>query len=123
MWWAGGALPEIRIPRRTRRLCQTCPVTPAQVVQGVFDGLAEGLVHATREEAVETGAFVDFVEIRNRFSVANDVACGVSCRRAVAVVEGALDQIGGGQQVLQSLLILDADGLGTDSSARRTAAI
>jgi hypothetical protein len=37
-------------------------------VQGVFDRLAEGLVHAVGEEAVEAGALVHLVEVRQQQS-------------------------------------------------------
>jgi hypothetical protein len=39
---------------------------------------------------------------------------GVGHRRAVAVVEQALDEVGGGQQVLEPLLVLDADGVAAE---------
>ena len=35
-------------------------------------------------------------------------------RRAVGVVEHALDEVAGGQQVLQALLVLDADGVAAE---------
>ncbi|MFM1942847.1 MAG: hypothetical protein RI897_1829 [Verrucomicrobiota bacterium] len=38
-------------------------IAPTEVVQRIFDGLAEGVVDALGHEAVEAGAFVYFVEV------------------------------------------------------------
>ena len=80
-------------------------------MEGVFDGLAEGGVDAVGEEAVEAGAFIDLVEVGDGLAAADDFAGGVFHRGAVAVVEGAFDEVGGGKEVLEALLVLDADGL------------
>jgi hypothetical protein len=40
--------------------------------------------------------------------------CGVGDGRAVGVVEDALDEVGGGQEILEALLVLDADGLAAE---------
>ena len=86
------------------------PVAPADVVQGVFDRLAHRLVDAVGHQAVQAGALVDFVEMQHRLALEEDsLAVAAFDRRAVGVVERAFDQIAGRQQVLQPLLILDAD--------------
>src|SRR5690606_37682023 len=90
------------------------PIAPAQVMERVFDGLAEGLVNAVGEEAVEAGAFVHFVEVRDGFAGADDFALGVFDGRTVAVVERAFDEVGGGEEILEALLVLDADGLAAE---------
>ena len=85
-------------------------LAPAQVVQRVLDRLAERRVNAMRQQPVEARALVDFVEVRQRLAVEQHaLAVARSHRRAVAVVERALDQVAGRQQVLQPLLILNAD--------------
>jgi hypothetical protein len=84
---------------------------PTKVVERVFDGLAEDGVDAGREDAVETGAFVDFVEVGDGLTGADDFAVGVFDGRAVAVVERAFDEIGSGEEIFEALLILDADAL------------
>jgi Ca2+-binding RTX toxin-like protein len=73
--------------------------------------LAEGGVDAVREEPIEAGAFVDLVEVRERLAGADDFAGRVLDWRAVGVVEDALDEIARGEEVLEALLVLDADGL------------
>ena len=48
---------------------RSVPIAPAEVVQRVFDRLAHRLVDAIGHQAVEPGAFVDFVEVRQRLAV------------------------------------------------------
>src|SRR5690606_8301303 len=50
-------------------------------------------------------------EVRERLALADDPAGGVLDRRAVAVVEQPLGEVGGRDEVLQALLVLDADGV------------
>ena len=66
---------------------------------------------AVGKETVETGALVDFVEVGERLAGPDDFPGGVFHGRSVAVVEDAFDQIAGGEEILEALLILDADGL------------
>ncbi len=54
---------------------RTVPVAPAEVVQRVFDRLAERLVDAVGQQRVEAGAFVDFVEVRHRLRRRRARAC------------------------------------------------
>ena len=41
-------------------------------MQRVFDRLVEGAVDAIGHEAVEAGAFIDFVEVNDGLAVADD---------------------------------------------------
>ena len=55
------------------------------------------------------GAPVDLVEVRQRLArVELPAVLGID-RRPVALVEQALGEVGGGHEVLESLLVLDAD--------------
>ena len=53
-------------PHVVSRGAAPVPIAPAQVAQGGGNGLAEGRVHAVSKECIEAGAFVGFVEVRNR---------------------------------------------------------
>src|SRR4051812_32837975 len=69
-------------------------------------------MHAIRDEAVEPGALVNFIEVDERFTFEQDaLSVARSHLGTIAVVQGALNQIAGGQQILQSLLILYANGI------------
>ena len=79
-------------------------------MQRGFHRLARGLLHAIREQRVEPGAFVNFVEVHHRLAFEqHSLAVAAADRRAIGIVERALDQVAGRQQIFQSLLILDAD--------------
>ena len=79
-------------------------------MQRVFDRLAHRLVDAVGHQAVEAGAFVDFVEMDDRLAFEqHPLAVAALDRRTVGVVQHAFDQVAGRQQVLQALLILNAD--------------
>ena len=78
-------------------------------MQGGLGRLAKRAVDAVGEQRVEPGAFVHFVEVHDRLAVANRLAVDGHDRRTVVVVEHALDEVGGRHQVLQALLVLDAD--------------
>jgi hypothetical protein len=73
-------------PHVIRGRAALVPVAPAQVVQRVLDGLAECLVHAIGEETVEAGAFVDFIEMRQRLAGADYLAGGVLHGRTVGII-------------------------------------
>ena len=76
------------------------------------------------DHAVEPGAFVDLVEVRQRLAREKFLAgVFVVDRRPLDVVEQAFDEIGRGREVLEPLLILDADGRAPNSAAMRTAAM
>ncbi len=80
-----------------------------------LDRLAERAVDAVGEQGVETGAFVDLVEVDDRLALADRPSVDGFDRRAVVVVEHALGEVGGGHQVLQALLVLDADHVAAES--------
>ena len=69
---------------------------------------------AIGEESVDAGAFVNFVEVRQRLAGVELLTRGVEDRRAVDIVQQALDQVGSGGDVLEALLILDADGVAAE---------
>ncbi len=87
---------------------------PTQIVERVFDGLAEGGVDAIGEEAVEAGAFVDLVEVGEWLAGADNFTGGVFDGWAVAVVENTFDEVARGEEVFEALLVLDTDGLAAE---------
>jgi len=90
-------------------------LTPAQVVQGVLRGEAKLAPQAVGDEAVEAGAFVHLVEMRQRLALEEHApAVGAAHGRAVRVVERALHEVAGGCEILQPLLVLDADGVAAE---------
>ena len=92
------------------------PVSPADVVQGVLGGLAEFLVHALRDQAVEARALVDFVEVHEWAALEEHAAGpGGGDGRAPRVVEHSLDEVARRQQVLEPLLVLDADAVAAEA--------
>ena len=85
-------------------------VAPAQIVQRVFHRLAHRLMNAIGHQSVQPGAFIHFVEMRQRLAfVQHAAAVAAVDRRAIGIVQRSLDQVGCRQQILQSLLVLDAD--------------
>ena len=77
--------------------------------------LLQRLVHALGDDAVQAGTFVHLVEVQEALAFEDEaLAVAGFHRRAVGVVEHALHQIAGGQQILQALLVLDADGLAAE---------
>ena len=81
---AGGAEPLMRSTQTYPWSCPTAvDVAPAQVVQRVLDRLAHALVDAVGHQAVEAGALVDFVEVRQRLALVDN------SRAAVAAVAPA----------------------------------
>ena len=88
---AGGAAPAAdEVGRRGRAADQehpdvvldrarAVPVAPADVVQRVFDRLAHRLVDAVGHQAVEAGALVHLVEVRQRLARRRARACRRGC--------------------------------------------
>ena len=65
-------------------------------MQGVFDGLAHRLVDAVGEQAVEAGAFVHFVEVRDGLAVVqHSLAVAAFYGRTIGVVQRPFDEIAG----------------------------
>ena len=112
---AGGAAPEIsKHPDIVFHAAAAVGVAPANVVQRRLDRLAEAAVDAVGEQGVEAGAFVDLVEVHDRLSLADRLSVGASDRRPIVIVEHPLGEVGSRHQVLQALLILDADRLAAE---------
>ena len=88
------------------------PIAPTQIVQRVLDGLLERFVDALRHQAVETRAFVYFVEMGERFAFEqNALAIAGFHGRTIAIVQRAFGEIARGRQIFQALLVLYADGV------------
>ncbi len=86
--------------------------TPAHIVERRFRRKSENVPDAIGDERVETSTFVHFIEMWNRLPRVQFFAGDfVTNRRALDVVEQTFDQIGRGRDVLQTLLILNADGI------------
>ena len=91
---------------------RSCEVlSPAQVVQSVLGRKTEAAPELVRQQTVQSGALIHFVEMGHGLSrEQNSARTGACDRGAVHVVEQALGQVAGGREVLQALLVLDADG-------------
>ena len=82
----------------------------ADVVQRGLGTETELGPDAIGDQSVQAGALVHFVEMRQRTAFVQHAAVAAGGnRRAVHIVEQAFRQVGGRRQVLQALLILDAD--------------
>ena len=78
----------------------------------VFHGLAHRRVDSIGHQRVQTGTLIDLVEVRNCFALEECAfACSIFYGWSIPVIERSLDQIAGGQQVLEPLLVLDADAV------------
>ncbi len=111
MKWAGGdGAADQQHPDVVRHRARLVEIAPAQIVQRVLDRLAHGLVDAIGHQPVQPRTFVDLVEMRQRLAVVQHTAAVAAAdRRPVGVVQRAFDQVAGRQQILESLLVLDAD--------------
>jgi hypothetical protein len=91
------------------------PIPPPQVVQGGFDGLTQSAVQSVGHEGIQSGAFVDFVEVGQRFAgEENASAVARFYRGPVSIVEHALDEVTGRHEILESLLVLNPDAIATE---------
>src|SRR5262245_25113388 len=87
----------------------------ADIVQGGLRIVAQLGPDAVGRQGVEPGAFVHFIKMRQRAALVEDAA--VAARgdgRPVGVVQQTLSEVRGGREVLQSLLILNADGVAAE---------
>ena len=85
-------------------------------MQRVFHRLAKGLMHPLREQAVEAGALIHLVEVR-QWPPLEDRLGGADRRHRgpLGIVEHSLHQIAGRQQILKTLLVLDADQIAAEA--------
>jgi hypothetical protein len=95
---------------RTRPLPDARSLTSGVKAAAEFDWLAHGALHAVSHQGVEARALVHLVEVRQRLPlVQHAAAVAAPHRRAVGVVQRPFHQVARRQQVLQALLVLDAD--------------
>ena len=47
------------------------PITPAQIMERIRFGLAEGGVHAVGKQSIKTSTLIDFIEMHNGFTGTN----------------------------------------------------
>ena len=76
--------------------------------------VAEMRPDAVGDQRIEPRALVHLVEVRQRLVLVEHAAFRVAHRRPVHVVEQALGEVGGWRQILQPLLILNADGVAAE---------
>src|ERR1019366_7995417 len=82
----------------------------AHVVQRCLWIEGEAAPDAVRDEGVQAGALVNFVEMRQGTALEQNPACsGVLYGRPVDIIEQSLGQIRGRAEILQSLLVLDTN--------------
>ena len=89
-------------------------LAPADVVEGGGGVEVHGGPDAIGEDEVEAAALVHFIEVRQRAAGVEFLARGVEGWRTVYIVEQAFDQVGRGDEVLEALLVLDADGVAAE---------
>jgi hypothetical protein len=66
-------------------------------------------------QAVQPGALVDFVEVGNGLApIEHALAVAAFHRRTIGVVERAFDEVARGHQILEPLLVLNADRVATE---------
>src|ERR1700736_699458 len=83
---------------------------PSQIMQRRFRRIAQFQPYAVSNQSVKTGTFIHFVKVRQRFSGKQFLPVElVMNRRPIDVIKQARDEIGGGGESLQPLLILDSD--------------
>ena len=87
----------------------------AHIVQGGFGRQAQRIPHPVGDQRVKRHAFIHFVEMRQRRAVIKQFASAVLDRRAIDIVEQAFRQVGGGREIFQALLILDAHRVAAES--------
>ncbi len=76
-------------------------------------------MHAIRNQRIEPCALVHFIEMRQRLTcVQNSLAIAAADRRAIRVVEHPFDQVARWQQVLEPLLVLNANGIANRNHRR-----
>src|SRR6185436_14856175 len=114
-------LSALRIPHSafgSARLVPTAATegrAPPYIVQCILHRLAERSVDALREQPIESGALVHFVEMRDGPArVEHAFAVARTHGRTVRIVQRALDEIARWKQIFQPLLILDADGVAAE---------
>ena len=83
---------------------------PPEIVKRVLGREAELAPEPVGDESVEAGALVHFVEVGKRLAGEEFLAGHLVINGGTLdVVEESLDEIGGGGEVLEALLVLDAD--------------
>ena len=96
--------PDICVEHSAARISAVVP-SPAKVVQCVFWFPAKPLPEFICHQSVESRTFVDFIEVRQRFSLKKFLArlC-VKDRRPISIVQQSLSKIGGGGEIFQQSL-------------------
>ena len=113
---AGGALPLISKTQTYSFVVPDWSQSPQRRSCSVFSG---GCLSASWTRWVSRPSrpahLVHFVEVGERLAVVEDaLAVAGFHRRTLAIVQRAFHQIAGGQQILQALLILDADAVAAE---------
>ena len=75
-------------------------LSPAQIVECVLRRKSERSPKPIRDQAVQTGALIHFIEMRHRLPGKQD-ATGLRMfhRRTIHVVQHSFDQVAGGREV------------------------
>ena len=77
--------------------------------------VSQRLPNAIGDQRIQAGALVHFVEVRQRvIFIQHAPVAARAHRRPIDIVQQAFRQIGSRRQVLQTLLILDADGVAAE---------
>ena len=82
---------------------------PPQIMQRVLRRPSEFYPEAIRGQRVQPGAFVHFVKVRHRLAGKQLPAIRIPNRRSIDVVQHTLGEIAGRRQILETLLVLNAD--------------
>src|SRR5262245_41627718 len=83
-------------------------LSPTQLMQSVFSSKTERLPESIGDGSVRSGAFIDFVEMRQGFAGKQDPSgLRVFYRRTINIVQQAFCEVAGGGEIFQTLLVLN----------------
>ncbi len=104
---AGGTAPEIS---KTQMNFGRVYLAEPYIVQRGLRREAQMRPDAVGHQRVQSRALVHFVEMRQRSSfIKHPTVATRTNGRPIGIVQQALSQVGGGRQILETLLILNAD--------------
>src|SRR5271157_2427459 len=89
-------------------------LAPADIVQSCGRIEPHRRPDAICDHRIDADALVNLIEMRQRPACIKLTAISTVGRRTIDVVEQSLDEIGGGRQVFEPLLVLDADGVASE---------
>ena len=103
--------PDILVDRFAQAVVPGVPTAPAQIVQGGFGRVAQLLPEPIRDQSIQAGTLIDFVEIgQGGPGIQRFARLFVLDGRPLDIVEQAFDQVRCRGEIFEALLILNPDG-------------